>query len=289
MDTVVGSALWLVDPTCYASTTDCAAAFGLGPEQFHELPNLYAHYTPELRQWGPRLLDTPPDSATWSMCETEAVATHSASLLISRVEAERVIAHLKALIKLAQPDGGRLLFRFQDPVVIAHLLPLLDQAQVHRLLGPLQKWRVYDVCGVPVVGERRRGAPTVVGPLTLTNRQMDSLSDRLLPATIISQANSVDSTLLGGMTKCEQWALLRSRMDRARFHGLRAEDDLSLYCLLSLQLPEDFDVNGPVAKALDRCRREGIGFVAAIDDVPVAEWREWDEVLDAIEARSTNG
>ena len=40
---------------------------------------------------------------------------------------------------------------------------------------------------------------------------------------------------------------------------------------------------------MDRCRSEGIGFGAAIDDVPVAEWREWDEVLDAIEEGSKNG
>ena len=285
----VDSALWLVDPTPYASTTDCAAAFGVGLEQFNELPNLYAHYTPELRLWGPRLLHTPPDSATWAMCQREAVASHSASLFICRNEIERVIAHLRALIKLPQPDGSRLLFRFQDPVVIAHLLPLLDQGQVNRLLGPIEKWLVYDVCGQPVVGECRRGNRAVAGPLRLTDRQMGSLADRLLPASIISQANSVDSTLLGELTKCEQWTLLRGRVDRAKRQGLSADDDISLYCLLSLQLPEGFDVSGPVARALDRCRSEGIGFGTAIDDVPAAEWREWDEVLDAIEEGSKNG
>lgn len=116
--------------------------------------------------------------------------------------------------------------------------------------------------------------------LRLDQSQIDALGEALVPLTIIHQANETDSTLLSGMTKCEQVHLIRVRMLQARERGLRREDDIALYCVLSLQLPAGFDRSGPVADALHEARTRGIGFGDAIDDVPVERWREMDELLD---------
>lgn len=269
--------LWLIDPTRYASVAECATAFGVTGAKFESLPNLYLHYAPAMREWGPRLL--PAKEATIELALQEAVDRLSASLLITPDGRDAVTRHLTQLLKLPQPDGTRLLFRFQDPLVTAHLLPLLAREQQSALLGPTHSWWVSDECG-GVVSVHRTGLTNATRQLALTRHQIEALDARLLPATVISQINEVDTTLLANRDRCAQWCDVRARLQRARSHGLVAPQDFSLFVILSLQLPDDFDQVGPVARALVRAKAAGIGFSKAIEQVPVEEWREWDEVLD---------
>lgn len=268
--------LWLIDPTRYASVAECATAFGVTGAKFESLPNLYLQYAPAMREWGPRLL--PAKEAPIELALQQAVDRLSASLLIAPDATDAVARHLTQLLKLPQPDGTRLLFRFQDPLVMAQLLPLLGLEQQSALLGPTRSWWVSDECGGVVSVHQSR--LTITRQLVLTRHQMEALDARLLPATVIAQVHEVDTTLLANRDRCAQWCHVRARLQRARSHGLVAPQDLSLFVILSLQLPDDFDQMGPVARALVRAKAAGIGFSKAIEQVPVEEWREWDEVLD---------
>lgn len=269
--------LWLIDPTRYTSVAECAPAFGVTGAKFDSLPNLYLHYAPALREWGPRLL--PAKEARIELALQEAVERLSASLLITPHGIDAVTRHLTQLLKLPQPDGTRLLFRFQDPLVIAHLLPLLVRDQQPALLGPIRSWWVLDECG-SIVSAQHGGVANATRKLALTRNQMEALDATLLPAAVIAQVNEVETTLLANRDRCAQWHDVRARLQRARAHGLVAPQDLSLFVILSLQLPDDFDQTGPVARALAKAKASGIGFSKAVEQVPVEEWREWDEVLD---------
>lgn len=169
--------------------------------------------------------------------------------------------------------------------------PVPQSADGHQIWQPrprfpvprrLHRWLLVDLCGHAT----RLDAPdadafrSLTPALRLDQSQIDALGEALVPLTIIHQANETDSTLLSGMTKCEQVHLIRVRMLQARERGLRREDDIALYCVLSLQLPAGFDRSGPVADALHEARTRGIRFGDAIDDVPVERWREMDELLD---------
>lgn len=282
-DAVVGAQahvlepLWLIDPTRYASVAECATAFGVNAPTFDRLANLYHHYAPALREWGPRLL--PAKDGPVDLALQQAFERLSASLLVTPHATDAVARHLTRLLKLRQPDGTRLLFRFQDPLVMAHLLPLLAREQQSALLGPIHSWWVADECGA-VVSVHQNGLASATRQLALTPHQMETLDTRLLPATVITQVNEVETTLLANRDRCAKWRDVRARLQRARTHGLAAPQDLSLFVILSLQLPDDFDQVGPVARALGRAKAAGIGFSKAIEQVPVEEWREWDEVLD---------
>lgn len=271
----------LIDPTRYDGVEACAVALGFTVDAFAGLPNLYGHFTDQVRQWGPRLFSAPLDDAHWPMIAAQASSHQAASFILTAADDGALYAHLKSLAKLPQPDGTRLLFRFQDTVVLTALMPLLAPAQRQALLGRATCWMALDVCGDPRVVERGRSHPARPAVLTLTAAQMATLDAALLPGTIIAQANDTDSTLLAGMTKCAQWRTIRERITQAHDHGLSQAEDIALYCVLSLQLPVGFDRDGPVAGALEAARNSSISFGGAIDRVPLSQWREWDEVLDA--------
>lgn len=273
----------LVDPSRYPDVEACAEVLGMDPHQFGALPNLYAKYAPSLRRTGPRLWSASMEDPRWPSVFRAAFEHQAASFLIVPAGAGSLEEHLASLIRMPQPDGSNLLFRFQDVVVLAALAPLLRDGQRDALLGPASHWRLADLCHKAVSIERppgrHRARPSA---LQLDQPQIGALGEALVPLTIIFQANETDTTLLAGLDKCGQVRLVRERMRDARKHGLSREDDISLYCVLSLQLPQGFDHDGPVAEALKEARERRVGFGEAIDDVPVERWRDWDEVLDGM-------
>lgn len=106
--------------------------------------------------------------------------------------------------------------------------------------------------------------------------------DNSLPLSqaLIALAKDTDTTLLKDRNAAAQGDWARQCESKARAHGLLKSSDVALYCVLELQLPDEFDRLGPIARALERA--EGLeSFAEAIDSVPVSEWRQWDEVLNA--------
>jgi len=271
----------LIDPSRYQDPGACAHALGIELSVFALMPNLYAKYAKSIRELGPRLWTGESHDPGWDRVFTEALERQAASFLVVPRNERGLEEHLTGLIRMPQPDGGNLLFRFQDVVVLGALAPLLSGTQRRALLGPACHWLMVDVCRYPVCidgpGTTAQGIPT----LRLDPLQIDALGEALVPLTIIFQTNETDSSLLAGLDKCEQVGLIRERMRRARGHGLVRAEDIALYCILSLQLPDGFDRNGPVAEALQEARTRDIGFGETIDKVPVERWRAMDELMDA--------
>lgn len=277
----------LIDPSRYPTPAQCAQALDVSEQSFNDWPNLYLTFSPEMKSWGPRLFTAVWNDPVWEAVFTETLTRQAASFLLAPAHTD-LLAHLKTMIRLQQPDGSRLLFRFQDTVVLSEVMRLLAPAQTLTLLGPARSWVSLDVYGRALRVEPAPGAGPRPSALVLTAQQTDALDIALSPGTIIAQANETDTTLLMGRSLREQWRTIRARQHRARRHGLSRAEDIALYCVLSLQLPADFDRDGPVARALARAKQARIGFGEAIDEVPVGEWREWDDVLDARRAEEAS-
>ena len=274
----------LIDVSRYPDAEACAAALKMDADAFAALPNVYEGFAPTLKARGPRLYSAQLDEVYWPGICASALTKRGAGFILHDCSAGEVMAHLDALKRLTQPDGSRRLFRFQDNVVLSMLMPLMTVSQQRSLLGPMRRWQVLDVCGHPVgVGVDGKTPSGYFQPLRLDASQVEELAVRLQPATIIAQANETDGALLHGKTRCEQWWLVQSATQRARGHGLARKEDIALFCILSLQLPADFDQEGPVAQAIGRSKQYGINFGEAIDQVPVEEWRAWDEQMDKME------
>lgn len=268
----------VIDPSRYEDQEECLKALGLSAEDFEALPNLYEKYAVSIRDRGPRIFSASMESTQWQGIFAQAYQQQAASFLVAS-SLVAVHAHLKSLVRLQMPDGGNSLFRFQDVIVLSALAPVLDDRQRWAMLGPARHWVTVDVCGYPhVIGRPER----LIRPekLELTAYQLKVLDDALAPFTVIYQANETDGALLQGLDQCARVRLVRARMQRARRHGLRRDEDIALYCVLSLQLPRGFDRVGPVADAIRDAQRNGTGFGEEIDRVPVQRWREWDEQLD---------
>lgn len=274
----------LIDVSRFPDPASCAQALQMELEIFEALPNVYEAFSPTLKSRGPRLYSAPLVEPHWHGICAATLDQRAASFTLHDCPVGAVVTHLKSMTKLQHPGGAKRLFRFQDSTVLSQLIPLLTDRQRRALLGPIRRWQVLDVCAHPV--EMGVSAGTSTGSsatLTLDERQIDALAARLRPATIIAQANETDGALLYGKSRCEQWRLVQAASQRASDHGLTLNEDIALFCILSLQLPAGFDRDGPVARAIERSKRHGIGFGEAIDRVPVQEWRAWDEQLDKME------
>lgn len=278
----------LIDPSRYPDTDACRQALGFDSESFAALPNLYAKYSASVRENGPRLFTAPLDTPAWERIFAEAFHQQAASFLVVLQSEQGLLEHLLQRVRMPQPGGGNALFRFQDVVVLSTLSPLLSFAQRRALLGPASSWLMADLCSNRVVIESPRTIGSKWPVLKLDQKQLEALDLALAPLTIIFQTNEVDSTILADLDKCEQVDLIRRRIQQARKHGLHLEEDVALYCVLSLQLPEGFDETGPVAEALKRSAEHGTGFGEEIDQVPVDRWRELDELLDEFQPDRSN-
>lgn len=277
----------LIDVSRHPDSEACAVALQMETAMFEALPNVYQEFAPTLKGRGPRLYSAPLTAAHWPSICTSTLGHRTAGFILHDCPASEVVVHLKSMIRLKQPDGTRRLFRFQDSTVLSLLMPLLTVGQQRSMLGPMLRWQVLDVCAYPVgvgLGVDHEASASNFHSLQLDARQVEALAVRLQPATIIAQANETDGALLHGKTRCEQWRLVQSAIRRASDHGLSLKEDIALFCVLSLQLPAGFDQDGPVARALGRSKQHDISFGEAIDQVPLEEWRAWDEQLDKMEA-----
>lgn len=256
------------------SEAEIAQALGLKDGTLADAINVYADFSAAFRRQGPRLIRL-------SSNELQTVGRamrdgREVTVLCLAAEAMQLLAlHLKRLVRQTQPDGGRLLFRFQDRLVLSNLLPLLREDQLLSLLGPAHSWAVMDACGTLHVASRMQpNAAVKFGELGLDAAQLETLSRELHPGTVILQADEVDSTLLAGRSRCEQWQLVRERSGRARERGLLTDEDVALYVVLSLQLPDLFDRSGPIAEALDRSRAQRTSFGDEVDAIESEEWEQ---------------
>ncbi|WP_189456086.1 DUF4123 domain-containing protein [Cognatilysobacter bugurensis] len=263
------------------SEADVAQALGLAEQTLVNGINLYSAFSAEFRRTGPRLVPLLAANL-FAIGAAMQEGRDLAVICVALNQVDSLATHLQRLGRQTQPDGGRLLFRFQDPLVLSNLLPLLRGDQLVSLLGPASRWAVTDPCGTLHIAARtpHELRTRSDSELRLDARQLESLSAALHPGTVILQANEVDSTLLADKTKCAQWTLIRQRSDRARGHGLRTDEDIALFVVLSLQLPDSFDRSGPIAEALARSQAKHASFGDEVDEIDSEEWEQWQQALE---------
>lgn len=263
------------------SVADAAQALGLDEQSLASTVNLYSEFSTEFRQRGPRLVVVSARQLP-AMGRAMWEGQHAALISVPPDALDVLASHLKRLVRQKQPDESRLLFRFQDAQVLASLLPVLRERQIAALLGPARSWAVMDECrNLRIASRARSGTATqATGELGLDAAQLQALAIALHPGTVILQANEIDSTLLSGRTKCEQWRLIRERSTRARNLGLKSEEDVALYVVLSLQLPESFDRSGPIVEALARSRAQQTSFGREVDAIDSEQWEAWQQQLE---------
>lgn len=156
-------------------------------------------------------------------------------------------------------------------------MPLLKSAQASNMLGEAIAWFAPKVCG-QVNGWQYTQTPEKIKieVLRLQEKQMIALDDALFVNTVEQQTLEADSSLLQGKNSCEIYTLLNQKISQGKAKGLNSHNDLSLFVILSLQIPQVFESKSPISQALVKTVKEKITFAKALEQVPSKEW----EVLE---------
>lgn len=242
-----------------------------------ELLNLYDDIEgPEIAAIGMRLISLQTTKEAIAAACHAAFNSMSMSLIVSTSETT-LAAHLRQLREVVLPDGMRALFRYQDTRVATALMPLLKPEQARSLLGEATAWFAPHVCG-QAYGWQYTQTPSKykAHQLKLTDKQMLALDDALFVNTVEQQTKETDSSLLDGMSACAITTLLNQRIAQGVEIGLKGRSDLSLYTVLSLQLPPGFETKQPFAQAIERAVKGHSGFAAALDEVSSEQWQVFE-------------
>lgn len=230
-----------------------------------------------LKAQGPRLALLSP--------KVEALEQHpadesllDASYLFSSATLEQLAQHLKHLREISLPDKSQALFRFQDSRVTNALMPLASAAQAGTWLGCATCWACVDACG-HLVALRASATTNSTAQLSLTNQQIKAVDRALLPHEILAQTAEADSSVLHGLSACARLKRARTLIARAERQGLKLDSDISLFCVLGMQLPDDFELEEPFASAIKRSQRSGSSFSEALNQAKPAHWDAWNKRL----------
>lgn len=233
----------------------------------------------ELAKSGPRLLALDLEDEVMDAVMGLAIEHEAGSFLFASCTLNELAEHLRSIREVAMPDSGGALFRFQDMHVTAALWPLLSPTQKNRILGPARAWVVREACGelhlIEALFTHKR-----TSTLSFDRKIVTALDDALFPWTVADQINEIDTALLAGLSPCARLTLLRERIAHAKTLGLRQPSDLSLYCALSLQLPEGFETHPPFARAFESARSGQSSLGVEIDRITPEQWQHADEILE---------
>jgi hypothetical protein len=243
--------------------------------------NLYADLlSSPLIPLGPRLAEIKAsvDVAAWVSGLLGMPASIS---LISCMPAHQpaLVHHLLELREVMMPDGSEGLLRYHDTRMMSALVPLLTTRQLAALLGPARHWVVCGVCAEVGLIQTALEHSVAVGPLALSQPQLDAVEHSLLSQRILAQADAVDSSLLARYDECSRHRIIRKSLDEARSLGLTREEDLSLLCLLSLQLPPGFYRHPPFAGAIQQAIKTGASLGELLDEASPVDWEPWNRLL----------
>lgn len=269
----------LLDVTAFASTVDAESSVSSITVTGQSWVNLYADMDGlELSAQGPRVMRMHDDRSAFDGFTLTPELARSVSFLEVPEGPTDLAAHLLSLREVSLPDGSTALFRFQDPRVIAALMPLLDPPQKAALLGPALRWLCTDPCNLRH-GVAQDHAEKKSAAFRLNDKQLVSVDEALLPYEVLAQTREADSAVLAGMNACKQLTLARERISQAHARGVVIPSDVSLYCVLSFQLPDGFADESPFKEAIAEAREGRSTFSQGLDNADPRSWAKWNAIL----------
>lgn len=240
---------------------------------------------PELMTFAPYLVPLPKGCAALEPLVDAGWTQHWGIYLSSPHTAWEVLAFLRRLLLVDQPDGQRALFRFYDPRVLRTFLTVSEPWQWPYLFGTVKSYvmpgaepqtaavfthagngvefcalslqEVEATHGNPVSGSGARPQPGKT-LLQLTQGQMaalkagerDPFEEEVLHAMEGKYPEQFADAMPGQM---REWVRYGSK--RSNRYGIQADGDVRLYILLMMQLGKDFDVDPALPWAAELLQR----------------------------------
>jgi Domain of unknown function (DUF4123) len=269
----------LLDVAAFKSADKAVASIASIAQPPTKWINLYADMDGlQLQVEGPRLVPLLELNTKVLGFTLNAELARGVSFVQIAVSPGELEAHLLELREVKLPDGSGALFRFQDPRVMAALMPILQPKQQSALLGPITNWRCLDPCGRMFFATQNPETKSS-GAFALNKAQLASVDQALLPYEVLAQTREADSAVLLKLNPCQQLETSRFHVSNARTYGLRADSDVSLYCVLAFQLPEGFADQTPFSTAIEQAQSGRQTFSQGLDRADPREWKKWNDLL----------
>jgi len=186
--------------------------------------------------------------------------------ILSEYALPTVVGYLQRKLTLVSPEGKAALFRFHDPRVLQRLTAILTQAQLSRLLGPVNSWFYFDhkkcLCEVAPHGNKRH-----LGRLHVLPEQWQSIRR-------ISIVNECLASL-----KHQRWAqsaeISLDAIDRlvmsAQECGLSDSKDIRFFVMHGLYSHKDFYRHPIITRLLPRLASNR-SYVALTNSITGNDW-----------------
>lgn len=199
------------------------------------------------------------------------------SWINSAASLEEIVAHLRSVLKVSMPDGGRALFRSYDTRILQAWAGCIGAEQKQFFLGPITSWWYLDtVLDRPqqmVAMEKKPDGPTV-GELRLTQSQQDYIAEALLPDTVLGKLLGFQSEMVNLFPRLEQRKIVEKLILEAKKYKLTTADDFMSFCALGFDFDLAFYEHPQVAAYLAPLAKREIDLVGLINSVPVEVWDE---------------
>ena len=227
----------------------------------------------ELMSFAPYLLPLPAESPALEALIDSGWTEHWGIYLTSRSSPWELLAFLKRLLLVQQPDGQQALLRFYDPRVLRPLLGSATAWQQPFLFGAVERYLipgeepqtattfVHGRNGVeqseihlaedgrtelvaPLPGGKQGSAPATRDRLVLLSRQMAKLEARECDSFMENLVSEMQALFPERFAIPEQGAeWVRHGVAHPSRYGIQAEGDVRTYVSLVMQLGRDFDVD----------------------------------------------
>lgn len=188
---------------------------------------------------------------------------------------EELVTHLRSVLRVTMPNGGRALFRTYDTRILQAWADCISEEQRQRFLGPISSWWYLDadtdlpqqIAAIPETTKVQ-----AVEELVLTQAQQDHIADALLPDAILARLLGFQSEMVNLYPGIEQRKIVGQLLVQAKKYGLTTMDDLKSFCALGFDFDLHFYDDPVVKKELIAMQNEKITVDEMMDKVPEEVW-----------------
>jgi len=199
------------------------------------------------------------------------------SWINSRASLEELVTHLRSVLRVTMPNGGRALFRTYDTRILQAWAGCISDEQTQRFLGPITSWWYLDA-GTDLP-QHMAAIPKAINvqaleELVLTQAQQDHIAEALLPDAILARLLGFQSEMVNLYPRMEQRKIVGKLLAEAKKYKLTTMDDLKSFCALGFDFDLEFYDHPEIAEQLARVTKKEMDVVTMMDAVPISVWGE---------------
>ena len=132
---------------------------------------------PELAQTAPYLVHLPAESGFTELLLTEGLGKHWGVLVQSKADLRALRMHFRKFLKVWDPDGKPLYFRYYDPRVLRVYLPTCNAEELSVVFGPVSAYFVEAEQADRLLRFTYSGNALAQRQLDLTSEEFESRED----------------------------------------------------------------------------------------------------------------